>query len=62
MGQNNLPSKEAAQSTKTIIKSLPPTRIAPSGAGSEQYRPAQVGGHRHLKWLSSLRLMHVPPF
>ena len=29
-----LPSREAAHRTKIIIKSLPPTRMAPFGAGS----------------------------
>ena len=44
-----------------MIKSVPPTRMAPWGAGSVQYRPAHLGGHTHLKWVLSLRLMHVPP-
>jgi hypothetical protein len=32
--KNDLPISERIQNTKTIIKSFPPTRIAPSGAGS----------------------------
>ena len=60
--KKHLPIRERIQKTKTIIKSFPPTRIAPSGAGSWQYRPVQPEVHLHWKWWLSLKFIHSAPF